>query len=245
MHPVNELLSLVGLRLARASYVPKEFRTRYKRQWNELQKSQRAFRLFKEFYCDMGNHPRNYMDAECEFTSGHLRAAKPGSVLDIGSYRLYVLGMLANYNVTTLDIRERKGVLENETVLTSDAKKLEMPSDTFDAVVSLCALEHLGLGRYGDEFDADSDKKAFAEMVRVLKPGGVLIFSTAISRATPSIAFNAHRIYSLEMIHEFCSGLDAVEEKFYSQAKDVFCLHEEISDLHAVWDIYCGCWRKR
>ena len=43
--------------------------------------------------------------------------------------------------------------------------------------------------------------------VRVLKPGGHLIFSTTITRARPAIGFNAHRIYSYEMLREFCAGL--------------------------------------
>ncbi len=103
--------------------------------------------------------------------------------------------MLAGYKVTTLDVRPRDSRLENETIVTSDAKKLDIPSDSFDMVVSLCTLEHFGLGRYGDEFDLDGDKKAFNEMIRVLKPGGRLVFSTTVTRSTPSLAFNAHRIY--------------------------------------------------
>ena len=113
--------------------------------------------------------------------------SKPANILDIGSYRHFILGLLAHYNVTTVDIRCRKSILENETIVTCDAKALQSSDNYFDAVVSLECLPHLGLLRYGDDFDLDGDIKAFKEMIRVLKPGGLLIFSTAITGGEPSL----------------------------------------------------------
>lgn len=133
----------------------------------------------------------------------------------------------------------------NETVITCDAKKLNIPDNKYDIVTSLCALEHFGLGRYGDEIDMDGDKKAFDEMVRVLKPGGHLIFSTTITRNKPSIAFNAHRIYNLKMIKLFCDNLICENEKFYSRKKGDFCSLNEVTIKPGVWDVYCGCYKKK
>jgi SAM-dependent methyltransferase len=248
MHPVNEMLSLVGLRLSRASdivKVPKEFTELYREQLEALRRDSRNFKVFKEFYYDAGTHPTCYMDYECEFAARHLKRINPKAVLDIGSYRLFVIGMLAGYNVTTLDIRPRESSLSNETIVTSDAKKLEIPSNTFDMVVSLCALEHFGLGRYGDEFDIDADKKAFDEMIRVLKPGGLLMFSTTITRGARSIAFNAHRIYDYTMIRSFCSTLECVEEGFFSNELAGACSLDKVVAKPAMWDVYCGCYTKK
>jgi ubiquinone/menaquinone biosynthesis C-methylase UbiE len=111
-------------------------------------------------------------------------------------------------------------------------------------VLSLCALEHFGLGRYGDEIDGRADAQAFAEMIRVLKPGGHLVFSTTLTRAHPSIAFNAHRIYNQKNIQALCSGLTCREERFYSHSKRCFCSPEEVTAEPKQWDVYCGCWRK-
>jgi len=248
MHPVNEVLSLVGLRLSRASAiikVPKEFERRYREQLDALRSESRGFKVFKEFYYDAGTHPTDYMDFECEFAARHLVKSTPNAVLDIGSYRLFVIGMLAGYKVTTLDIRPRVSSLGNETIVTSDAKKLDIPANTFDMVTSLCAIEHFGLGRYGDEFDIDADRKAFDEMIRVLKPGGMLMFSTTITRSAPSIAFNAHRIYDYAMIRSFCAHLECVEEGFFSNALASACSLDQVVDKPATWDVYCGCWKKR
>jgi SAM-dependent methyltransferase len=164
--------------------------------------------------------------------------------LDVGSYRHFILGLLAHFPITSIDVRRRKAISRNETVITGDAKKLNLPDHSFDLVSSLCAVEHFGLGRYGDEIDPSADQKAFAEMVRVLKPGGRLVFTTTISRARPSIAFNAHRIYRYEMLHSFCTGLICVEEKFYSHKRQGFCSPEEITADPKGWDVYMGCWEK-
>jgi ubiquinone/menaquinone biosynthesis C-methylase UbiE len=81
-------------------------------------------------------------------------------------------------------------------------------------------------------------------MVRVLRPGGSLIFTTTLTRAAPSIAFNAHRIYSHRLLQSFCTGLTCEEERFYSHEKKGFCSFKEVTDKPRWWDVYCGCWKK-
>lgn len=50
------------------------------------------------------------------------------------------------------------------------------PAESFDAVVSLSALEHMGLGHYGDPKDPDGDTVAFGNILHWLKPDGWLYF---------------------------------------------------------------------
>ena len=218
---------------------------RYNRQWEELKRDPRGVEVFQEPIQEPGPHPENFIDHECAFAAHHIRQAQPQRILDVGSYRHFILGLLAYYPVMTIDIRPRKSIAGSETLVTCDAKKLTLQDDSFDLVLSLCALEHFGLGRYGDEFDLEADQKAFREMIRVLKAGGRFIFTTTITRAHPSIAFNAHRIYNYPMLRTFCAGLTCVEEKFYSHQKRDFCPLEEITDQPQGWDVYCGCWKKQ
>lgn len=210
-----------------------------------LKNDPRGFEVFQESVYEPGAHPENFIDYECAFAAFHIQRAKPQRILDIGSYRHFLLGLLAYYPVTSIDVRARKNTLRNESVLTCDAKNLTIPDDSFDLVLSLCALEHFGLGRYGDAFDPDADRKAFSEMIRVLNPGGLLLFTTTITRAVPSVAFNAHRIYSYPMLETFCSGLKCVEERFYSHEKIGFCTLQEVTDKPKGWDVYMGCWEKK
>jgi len=224
--------------------IPREFRGEYSKDLAKLKKNPGRFLIFREPAYERGLHPENFVDYECAFAASHIRQANPGNVLDVGSYRHFILGLLANFSITTIDVRNRTPISPSEVIITCDAKKLNLPDHSFDLVLSLCALEHFGLGRYGDEFDLRADEKALGEMIRVLKPGGRLIFTTTITRALPSIAFNAHRIYNREMLRSFCAGLNCVEEKFYSHKMKGFCSLEEVTTDLKWWDVYLGCWEK-
>lgn len=99
-------------------------------------------------------------------------------------------------------------------------------------------LENFGLGRDVDTFDLTADSQAFSEMVRVLKPGGRLIFSTLVTHGVPTIAFNAHRIYGLEIIGTFYKNLGFKEEKLYISQENRFGPYAEVATESGEWGIY-------
>jgi SAM-dependent methyltransferase len=246
MRLINRFLSIFGVRVIRvSSFIPKDFRESYSRQLKEVVATAEDFEVFDTLYYECGDHPASYVDYEIQFASEMINNAKPHTILDIGSYRQWVVGLLANYHVTTIDVRDRRSILSNETVVNYDAKNLGFIKESFDLVTSLSTLEHCGLGRYGEEFDLEADSKVFSEMVRLLKPNGHLVFTTTITRANPSIVFNAHRIYSYDMIKSFCKDMLCISEKFYSHSKGNFCSIDELTKERKVWDVYCGCWKKR
>jgi len=213
MNFINKLLSLFGINVIRTRIKPpEEFMEKYNEYLNLSRSNKRGFKVTEALRYGMGAHPVSYKDIECGYASAQLYNLQPELVLDIGSYRHFIIGLLSQYKVTTIDVRERKPITDNETVVTCDAKNLELSDESFDAVVSLCAVEHFGLARYGDAFDLDGDIKALKHMSRVLKKGGSLIFSTAVTRHEPTLAFNAHRIYTVDMIRELCSGLECVRK---------------------------------
>ena len=251
MHPLNRVLSLLGLQLSKIDKHVKQkdddekaFRQRLDDFYKLAEKNKRGFKIFRAYRYQVGVHPSTIQDLEFEFAAYHIHKIKPLNILDIGSYRHFILGVLAYYNVTTLEIRKRNSLLDNENIITCDAKALKLSDGAFDVVVSLEALPHFGLGRYGDDFDLDADMKAFNEMVRVLKPGGCLIFSTAITRAEPTIAFNARRNYNYAMIREFCRDLECIEEKFIDRRNKRFCLHDDLTTDPNLFDYYIACWKK-
>jgi len=228
----------------RKPQIPDRFRREYERNLALFRKNPGPFQIFPEPVFEPGGHPETFVDFECAFAAINIHRRAPRSILDIGSYRHFILGLLAHFPVTTVDVRNRRPLSPNETILTEDAKKLDLPDQSFDLVLSLCTLEHLGLGRYGDAIDFKADGKAFEEMIRVLKPGGHLIFSTTITRARPAIGFNAHRIYSYAILQNFCAGLLLSDEKFFSHRLKGFCPLEEVTVDPQGWDVYCGCWQK-
>jgi hypothetical protein len=76
---------------------------------------------------------------------------------------------------------------------------------------SLHAVEHFGLGRYGDPLDPGGSLSAMKALARVLAPGGRLYFSVPIG--VERVCFNSHRVFAPEaVVHAFITaGLRLVE----------------------------------
>ncbi|MCK7511211.1 MAG: DUF268 domain-containing protein [Desulfobacterales bacterium] len=68
-------------------------------------------------------------------------------------------------------------------------------ADYCDSLSCLHALEHFGLGRYGDPVNYDGHLVGWEHMFRMLKKGGKLYFSVPIG--DQRLEFNAHRVFSM------------------------------------------------
>lgn len=221
--------------------------------WTFYRKLQQStpdgFKLYHSaVFQEDGPHPADFTIYECGFAARMLKKFVPGQkLLDIGSYTQFVVGLSAYYDTVSLDMRARKS-FGNEKVQVADAISLPFESKSFDVLVSLCSIEHFGLGRYGDSFDAQGDLTGFNEMWRVLKPGGLLIFTTAMGLNTV-ILFNAHRIYTYsDLLKRFSDGFEVLTEEFFDITMNEFNTLEQVTKNAKSWsdiDVYCGCWRKR
>ena len=98
-------------------------------------------------------------------------------------------------------------------------------------------IEHIGLGRYGDPIDPTGDLKGLDELKRVVKIGGSLLLVVPVGR--PKIMFNAHRIYSFEMISDAMSGF------FLKEFSLIYDNQEFIRDANPedvkTQNYACGC----
>ena len=64
---------------------------------------------------------------------------------------------------------------------------LEMPFENASvaSLSSICVIEHIGLGRYGDPPDPRGTQKALDELKRILAPGGNLYLDPWMTRTAP------------------------------------------------------------
>lgn len=67
-----------------------------------------------------------------------------------------------------------------------------------DSVSCLHALEHFGLGRYGDVIAADGHMRGLQNLCALVAPKGLLYLSVPIG--PQRIEFNAHRVFSANVI---------------------------------------------
>ena len=71
-------------------------------------------------------------------------------------------------------------------------------NDYCDSLSCLHALEHFGLGRYGDPIDPKGFERGFANMATLLKQGGVFYLSVPVG--TSRVEFNGQRVLEPQAI---------------------------------------------
>jgi hypothetical protein len=71
-------------------------------------------------------------------------------------------------------------------------------SDYCDSVSCLHALEHFGLGRYGDKIDYNGHLVGWNNIHKMLKKGGKFYFSVPIGKQ--KIEFDAHRVFAIQYL---------------------------------------------
>lgn len=131
---------------------------------------------------------------------------KPEEHIDISSILHFGTILSAFVPVKFYDYRPAEIKLPNYSSAHADLLSLPFATGSVASLSCMHTLEHVGLGRYGDAIDAEGDLKAIAELKRVIKPGGSLLIVVPVGR--PKIEYNAHRIYSHEMIMQYFSGFD-------------------------------------
>lgn len=128
----------------------------------------------------------------------------PDKHIDISSTLHFCSILSAFLYVEFYDYRPANLNLDNLLSKKADLTNLHFESNSIVSLSCMHTIEHIGLGRYGDPIDPDGDVKAINEIKRVVKAGGSILFVTPVGR--PKIRFNAHRIYSPNMIMELFKG---------------------------------------
>ena len=128
--------------------------------------------------------------------------------VDIGSRIDGFVAHVASFReIEVLDVRDLHLGLPHIRFTRADLSAKEFPlTDYCDSLSCLHALEHFGLGRYGDPVDYDGHLVGWENMHRMLKKEGKFYFSVPIGEQR--IEFNAHRVFSI-------SYLLALMEKAY------------------------------
>jgi SAM-dependent methyltransferase len=162
----------------------------------------------------------------------------PERHVDVGSR---VDGFVAHVavfrEIEVFDIRAVKHEVRNIRFRQMDIMAPADKLDTADSVSCLHALEHFGLGRYGDTVDLDGFRKGFEVLSAMVRPGGTLYLSLPIGNER--IDFNGNRVFSLQRVRELYEA-DFTLRRF-SYVDDAGDLHEDVPFTGNELNLNYGC----
>jgi SAM-dependent methyltransferase len=138
---------------------------------------------------------------------------RPQAHVDIGSHHKFVALLSRVVPVIMVDIRPLSLPLQSLQFRQGSILNLPFEDGSVSSLSSLCVVEHVGLGRYGDAIDPHGAEKAIAELKRILAPGGHMWLSIPVSDQNV-VHFNAGRIFSIEYILQLIEPLQVMEQAY-------------------------------
>ncbi len=123
-----------------------------------------------------------------------IASASPRRHVDVGSRLDGFVAHLASFReVEVFDIRPIQTSIPGVVFQQADLMEHDPGREgVADSVSCLHALEHFGLGRYGDGLDPEGHRKGFEGLTRILEPGGTLYLAVPVGQ--PRVEFNANRV---------------------------------------------------
>ncbi len=121
--------------------------------------------------------------------------AKPKKHVDVGSLVGGFVAHVASFReIEVFDVRPISTQIPGVTFKQADlTQPVAGMADYCDSLSCLHALEHFGLGRYGDPIDPRGYERGFANMAALLKQDGVFYLSVPVGM--DRVEFNAHRVF--------------------------------------------------
>jgi SAM-dependent methyltransferase len=235
LRDLKDILILAGIDLKKTVFfvsgLPFYFRTL--RQMKSLVKITKApfpfgkaYPCLEDRYRESGVVKGHYFHQDF-MIARRIHDENPNSHLDIGS-RLdgFVAHVAVFRQIDVMDIRPLSSNLPNIRFIQADLMK-DLPEflvESYDSMSSLHAIEHFGLGRYGDTVNPKGHLIGLSNIHRILKKGGKLYFSVPIG--PQRMEFNAHRVFAIEYLLHVFSGKFNMER--FSYVDDAGDLHENV-----------------
>lgn len=168
--------------------------------------------------------------------------ANPRRHVDVGSRIDGFVGHVATFReIELIDIRPMHATPYPQIkFLQADMMQPAPALDCIaDSVSSLHALEHFGLGRYGDPINPQGHVIGFRNVARLVEPGGKLYIGLPIGRAT-EVFFNGLRIMAPAEPPTWFEDPTEFELERFDYIDDAGELHIE-ADVNAQLGLVHGC----
>jgi hypothetical protein len=166
-----------------------------------------------------------------------LMRLKPAKHIDISSSLHFCTMVSAMIPVDFYDYRPVPLSLDNLTCGRADLTQLPFEDDSIETLSCMHTVEHVGLGRYGDPIDPRGDLIAIAELKRVVRTGGHLLFVVPVGE--PKIYYNSHRVYAFDQVVAMFDGFTLVEHALVRD-NATFVMNPDPAEFDAQ-HYGCGC----
>ena len=198
----------------------------------------KSFPILGDRFTESGTLKGHYFHQDL-FVARKIFENNPLRHIDIGSRNDGFVAHVAVFRkIEIIDIREQTSNVKN--IMFRRADLMQLPDDminTFDSISTLHAIEHFGLGRYGDPIDYNGHLKAIENITRMLVKGGKFYFSVPIG--SQRIEFNAHRVFSIQYLFDLFK-VDFLLNSF-SYVDDKGDLFENVDIVQIDVDRNFGC----
>jgi hypothetical protein len=174
-----------------------------------------------------------------------VHAAGPRRHIDVGSRVDGFVAHVASYRpIDVIDIRPLTSTTQNISFFKADVTRdVSAFRQATDSLSCLHALEHFGLGRYGDAVDPDGWRKGWQNLEQMLEPRGVLYFSVPLG-SHQRVEYDAHRVFSLPFVLQQMVA-PRYDVEGFSYVDDAGDLHRDASlddgAARRSFDLHMGC----
>lgn len=167
-----------------------------------------------------------------------LRNLNPQKHVDISSTLHFCTILSAFIPTEFYDFRPAPLMLDNLKSLPADLTNLFFESESISSLSCMHTLEHIGLGRYGDEIDPNGDLKAIKELIRVCDVSGNLLIVVPVGKK--KLMFNAHRIYDAEEFAGYFKNFTVADFSLITDRGEF--INNASFELAAAQNYGCGCY---
>ncbi len=167
-------------------------------------------------------------------------APAESKILDLGHRGSYLSLELASlgYKVTGVDLRDYQFKHPNLTSLKGDFTELKLPSESFDAVIAVSTIEHIGKSVYGSNVYTDGDARTTEKIFTILKVQGIFIMSVPFGKYEET---NNYRVYDEHSLNLLLKNFKIESALYFKRKENTIwrpCDKESLEQSSAV--SFCG-----
>lgn len=162
----------------------------------------RSFAIYGDRFAAAGTASGHYFHQDL-LVAREVFLRAPRRHIDVGSaFNGFVAHVASFRTIEVMDVRPLE--IDDSMISFIQQDLMSLNASFFgvtDSLSCLHALEHFGLGRYGDPVDYDGWRKGLRNLTNMLEVGGILYLSLPTGQVQ-RVEFNAHRVFAMPFLRD-------------------------------------------